>query len=69
MFWYYCLQKNNNYINQLIELSQCWIDMFSGRMIVAAGDLVNTYDGDDLGTMLDDIEKSLCVLPIIQFHH
>ena len=32
-------------INQLIELSQFWLDKLSGGTIGAARDLVNTYDG------------------------
>ena len=36
--------KSNIYINQLIDISQCWIYKLSGRTIGAAGDLVNTYE-------------------------
>ena len=43
-------------INQLIELSQYWIDKYSGRTIGAAGYLVNKYYGVIYGTMLDDLE-------------
>ena len=49
--------KRNVSINQLIEPSQCWIDKIPGRTIGTAGDLVNTYAGAVLGTMLDDFAK------------
>ena len=64
MFWYSCCSKNNISINQLIEISQCWIDKLSGRMIGADGDLVNTYAGAVLGNILDDIEKSFVAYAI-----
>ena len=49
--------KINISINQLLELSQCWINKMSGRILGADGDLVNTYVGAVFGTMLDDIAK------------
>ena len=49
--------KSNISINQLIEISCCLIDKLPGRMIGAAGDLVNTCSGAVLGTMLDDFAK------------
>ena len=51
-------------INQLIELSQCWLDKLSGGTIGAARDLVNTYDGTVLGTMLDDLAKKIIIYAI-----
>ena len=52
--------KSNISINQLIEISWCWIDKLSGRMIGAAGDLVNTCDDAVLWTILDYLLKIIC---------
>ena len=52
--------KSNIYINQLIEISQCWIDKLSGRTVGASGDLVNTYASAILGNVLDDLAKIIC---------
>ena len=49
--------KSNTSINQLIEISQCWTEFFSSRTIVDAGDLLNTYAGAVIGTMLDYLAK------------
>ena len=51
--------KSNISINQLIELSQYWIGKNSGRKIGAAGDLVNTYAGAIIETMLYDLAKNI----------
>ena len=56
--------KSNISINKLIELSQCWIDKLSGRTIRAFGDLVNTYAGAVLGTVLDDLGKTFIMYDI-----
>ena len=44
-------------MNKLISISQCWTEKIPGKTIGASGDLVNTYAGDDIGTMLDDLKK------------
>ena len=57
--------KSNISINQFIEIFWCWIDKLSGRMIGAAGDLVNTFDGAVLWNILDYLVK-LFVMYAIQ---
>ena len=52
-------KKINISNTQLIDLSLCWIEEMYGRMIGAAGDLVNTYADAVLGAMLDDIAKNI----------
>ena len=52
--------KSNISINQLIEISCCLIDKLPGRMIGAAGDLVNTCDDAVLWTILDYLVKNIC---------
>ena len=66
-YWCYVLvasSKSIISINQLIELSQCWLDKLSGGKIGAARDLVNTYDGTVLGTMLDDLAIKIIIYAI-----